>query len=359
LSGSFGLGHDTLAEACATSLTARGIESRTLDSVGLMGRGAGAIGDWVFRRILGVAPVYDAFHFSQLRAGGWLARFADRAALQYLYPNFLREAAVSPPELILSVFATGAAAGARYKTEHPSVATIVFVTDTVAHHMWVHEQTDLFLVTSNAAAASVWRYRPRAQVAVVTAPVRAGFYHPPTRDEARCGLGIPSEEPCVLLMSGGWGLGPIDAAATALADRGVHVLAVAGHNDKLASRLTAAAAKRVSGGRIVAFGFTDRVPELMAAADVVVTSSGDTCREARAVGRPMVILDVVPGHGRENVMHELELGHARVASPDAESVVGTVMALFELGESAAIAPVGSSDAWEQEFGAALAGVGIH
>ena len=58
------------------------------------------------------------------------------------------------------------------------------------------------------------------------------------------------------------------------------------------------------------FGFTDRVPELMAAADLVITSSGDTCTEARTVGRPLLLLDVVQGHGRDNLQHELELGDA-------------------------------------------------
>ena len=58
------------------------------------------------------------------------------------------------------------------------------------------------------------------------------------------------------------------------------------------------------------FGFTDRIPELMAAADLVITSSGDTCAEARAVGRPLLLLDLVPGHGRDNLQHELELGDA-------------------------------------------------
>jgi processive 1,2-diacylglycerol beta-glucosyltransferase len=368
LSGSFGLGHDTLAEACANSLAARGLETRTFDSVGLMGRGAGAIGDWVFRRLLAIAPVYDAFHFSQLRTGGWLARSADHAALRYLYPNFVKEAApvAASLELVLSVFATGAAAGARYKKDHPDVATMVFITDTVAHHMWVHEETDLFLVTSSAAAESVWRYRPRADVMIVTAPVRAGFYRPPPKQEARRRLDVPADARCVLLMSGGWGLGPIDEAATALAATGVHVLAVAGHNQALADRLSAAAARTAaavanksgSGGAIVPFGFTDRVPELMAAADLVVTSSGDTCREARAVGRPMVILDVVPGHGRENVMHEIELGHASVTSADATSVVAAVLAFFGRGGPTEVDPVGSADIWESEFGTALARVGI-
>jgi UDP-N-acetylglucosamine:LPS N-acetylglucosamine transferase len=72
------------------------------------------------------------------------------------------------------------------------------------------------------------------------------------------------------------------------------------------------------------FGYTDQIPALMAASDVVITSSGDTCREARVIGRRMVLLDVVPGHGRENLMHELELGDAAVCLPTPASVVGNV-----------------------------------
>ena len=75
---------------------------------------------------------------------------------------------------------------------------------------------------------------------------------------------------------------------------------------------------------VIPFGYTDQVPALMAASDVVVTSSGDTCREARVIGRRMVLLDVVPGHGRENLMHEFELGDAAVCLPTPASVVGNV-----------------------------------
>src|SRR5450631_2049590 len=73
--------------------------------------------------------------------------------------------------------------------------------------------------------------------------------------------------------------------------------------------------------RVRAFGFTDAVPALMAAADLVITSSGDTCTEARVVGRPLLLLDVVQGHGRDNLQHELELGEAAVTSPGMTDIV--------------------------------------
>ena len=96
------------------------------------------------------------------------------------------------------------------------------------HRLWVREGTDLFLVTSPAAEAAVRRYLPRAAVAVVPPPVRDAFYAAPSRARARAALGVLPGEPCVLLIDGGWGFGPLVPSVSALAAAGVHVLAVAG-----------------------------------------------------------------------------------------------------------------------------------
>jgi UDP-N-acetylglucosamine:LPS N-acetylglucosamine transferase len=321
LSGQFGAGHDTLAEACADALLPYGVESKIIDCMPMLGGGPSAVGNWVFRRLLSMAPVYDGFHFSQLRGYGPVGRFMDRAAVKVMLPHLVEEVDRYAPDLLVSVFATGASAAVHLRPHHPDLATVVFMTDSFAHGMWAHRGTDLFLVTSELAAASVRSYVPDARVRVVEAPVRPSFYGAPSQGEARVSLGVPAEVGCVLLMSGAWGIGPLDEVARALAAEGWWVLAVSGTNERLAARLATVAREHPS---VLAFGFTDRVPEMMAASDVVLTSSGDTCREARVIGRPLVLLDVVPGHGRENLMHELELGDAAVCRPTPASVVGNV-----------------------------------
>jgi UDP-N-acetylglucosamine:LPS N-acetylglucosamine transferase len=355
LSGSLGKGHDTVAEASAAALEPWGVASTIVDSMALLGGPGSRLGDWVFRTILGAPPVYDAFHFNQLRPGRGLARAFDRAALHVMWPRFLDQVADEPPDLVLSVFATGAAAGARYKARGADALTAVFITDSFAHAMWVHEETDVFLVTSAVCATAVKRYRPRARVAVVTHPTRPMFYAAPSRGAARERLGVPADARCALLMSGAWGLGPVADCAAALARDDVWVLAVAGANARLEGRLRALAAVD---RRVVPFGFTDRVPELMAASDVVVSSSGDTCREARVVGRGLILFDVVPGHGRENLAHELELGNAAVCSPTPASVAASVTAFLDDPAHGDTPPVTSPAAWESEFRAALASAGF-
>jgi UDP-N-acetylglucosamine:LPS N-acetylglucosamine transferase len=354
LSGSLGAGHDTLAEACASALEPYGVESRILDCMPLLGRGLGAIGDRVFKTLLSSTPVYDAFHFSQLRGDGPVGRFMDRAAVKVMFPQLVAEIDRYQPDLVVSVFATGASAASGLKQTHPGLVTLVFMTDSFAHRMWVHEGTDLFLVTSGLAAASVRRYWPEAAVRVIDAPVRAPFYVAPTQQVARAGLGVPNEARCVLLMSGAWGIGPLDEVAQVLAGAGMWVLAVAGTNERLGRRLGQVAAVHPN---VISFGFTDRVPELMAACDVVVTSSGDTCREARVIGRPLILLDVVPGHGRENLMHELELGDAAVCALTPRSILGTVER-FLAERPAGSSPGPVTTGWGRDFIDAVVEAGV-
>src|SRR5258705_7013774 len=64
LSGSIGMGHNTLAEACADSLQAGGWSTQTLDLMRLLGQGGGAVRRAVFRSILAVAGLDCTFHFS-------------------------------------------------------------------------------------------------------------------------------------------------------------------------------------------------------------------------------------------------------------------------------------------------------
>jgi len=206
---------------------------------------------------------------------------------------------------------------------------------------------DLYLVTSQAAEAAVRRYEPRARVQVVPSPVRPGFLDPPAQDRARIDLGLEVADRTVLLMSGAWGLGPLAQAAAALADAGVQVLAVAGRNARLESRLRAIATGRP---RLHVFGYTEQIPVLMAAADLVITSSGDTCAEARAVGRPLLLLDVVQGHGRDNLQHELDLGDAAVTSArPAEMVRTTLAALDRVKPPSGLARWAGQPTWEERL----------
>jgi UDP-N-acetylglucosamine:LPS N-acetylglucosamine transferase len=357
LSGPLGFGHEMPARAFGDFLRRAGWRVRVLDSMALLGSAAGGAGLRVFGGMMSVPGLYDGLHFASLRTGGRLARLAERAAAARVVPALRAELAREPADLVLSVFATGALAAAMLKAEAPARRTVVYCPDVAAHKLWVHEGTDLFLVSSPAAVASVRRFRPLAPVAIVPPPVRGAFYTAPARAEAREAHQIPADARCVLLIDSGWGFAPLAEAAAALAAAGVHVLAVAGRNAAAERRLRELAATRPL---ISPFGFTGLVPELMTAADLVATLPGAaTCAEARVVGRPLLLLDVMPGHGRDNLLHELEQGAAGVCGPSAADVAASAIAMLDRTVPARTGPdrtrpgTPRAPRWEPAFAAAL------
>ena len=355
LGGPLGLGHEMMARSCAEVLDRAGWRTRRLDSMSLLGPWHGGMGAGLFRRLVAVPGLYDGLHFAHLRTGSRLADLMDRAASARLVPALRAELEREPADLVISVFATGASAAAKLKAENPGLRTLVLCTDVAVHRLWVAEGTDLFLVTSPAAAASVRRYLPRAAVAIVPPSVRSAFYCAPTQEQARAALGVPAGDFCVLAIDSGWGFGPLVESVRAVAEAGVHVLAVAGRDRRLERRFRELAARTP---RITAFGFTDRIPALMAAADLVIALPGAmTCGEARVVGRQLLLLDVMPGHGRDNLLHELELGGAHACVMTPEGVTASVLALRD-DDLSHPPPPPPAPRWEPALAAALQRIGL-
>lgn len=359
LTGTLGLGHHMVTGVVADSFTRMGWKTEMLDCMSLLGRWESRIGDAVFRRLMRLPTLYDGIHFAHFRTGSWLARQTDRMATKQLVPALGEHLADRSYDVMLATFATGASAIAQLPGSNrlqTRPATVALCTDVTPHSLWVRDGIDLFMVTTDSAAASVRRYLPNAAVVVVPPPVRAAFYSAPSQAEARTELGIERAARCVLLMGGGWGLGPLEQTARLLAQRGVTVLAVAGQNERLAKVLNTAATEDA---RIRPYGYTEEIPKLMAAADLVMTTPGaTTCSEARVIGRPLLLLDVIPGHGRDNVQRELELGFADVCDPDPYRLTANVLGVLERssGQHQARFP---ADTFAEEFAEGLASIGIH
>src|SRR6266567_4946153 len=134
LSGSLGMGHDVLAETCVSSLTGAGWSADTLDAMRLLGRTGGSAGEAVFRSMLAVPGLYDAFHFATLRTGNRLARLTDAAARNQLVPRLRQHLDAHPADLVVSVFATAASAVSRLHGRYPDMAHVVFCTDRSEEH---------------------------------------------------------------------------------------------------------------------------------------------------------------------------------------------------------------------------------
>lgn len=75
--------------------------------------------------------------------------------------------------------------------------------------------------------------------------------------------------------------------------------------------------------------------------------------EARTVGRPLLLLDLVQGHGRDNLQHELQIGDAGVTSVKPIAVARAALAYLQRIKPPPVEPTRSLADWEERFRLAL------
>jgi processive 1,2-diacylglycerol beta-glucosyltransferase len=193
----------------------------------------------------------------------------------------------------------------------PTVATI---TDLTGLFFWAQPGIDMHLVMYGESMPSVEKIAGQGSVQLVRPLISAEFLEPRCPLEARRALGLPEEGRMVVVSGGGWGVGDISGAVGEFTRVGEvsSIVCLAGRNDQLAERLRMDFALEP---RVHVFGFTDRMPELLAAADVLVHSTGGvTCLEARAAGTPVVSYGLPVGHARLNTRAMADLDLVRLAN---------------------------------------------
>src|SRR5205085_1520798 len=143
--------------------------------------------------------------------------------------------------------------------------------------------------------------------------ISAEFLVPRCPTESRRALGLPEDGRMVIVSGGGWGVGDVAGAVREFTrvDEVSSIICLAGRNEHLADKLSEAFADEP---RVHVYGFTKRMPELLAAADVLVHSTGGvTCLEAKAAGTPVVSYGLPVGHARLNTRAMADLDLVRLA----------------------------------------------
>lgn len=205
------------------------------------------------------------------------------------------------------------------------IPTVAVLSELVnIHTSWVQPGVDLYTAaTEEARQAAVARGAPASRVHVVGLPVdeRFGRVNKAPADLRR-ELGLDPDRFTVLAVGGGEGAGGLLSAVRAIdASRlDLQVVVVCGRNRRLQAHLSALsglAPRRV-------LGFVDNMPELMHAADVVLTKGGpQTIAEALASARPVLVTQATPGQeeGNERL---LERHGAGVHVPDGRRLVAVL-----------------------------------
>jgi processive 1,2-diacylglycerol beta-glucosyltransferase len=214
-----------------------------------------------------------------------------------------------------------AAAGSRYGIRVPIIGV---VTDFGVHDFWVQSGIDRYCV-AHSSIANLESLEP-SRVVVTGIPLRPGFRAPPPRMEARRALGLALDRPIVLVPGGGLGLGVDGVAARLLrGTRDAQIVALTGQCGVASARLGALA--REQGSRLRVWPWTDRVEQLISAADVVVGKPGGlTVAETLACGRPLYPMRALRGQEGFNVQFLEKHGVGRLLED--EELIAAVDALL-------------------------------
>jgi UDP-N-acetylglucosamine:LPS N-acetylglucosamine transferase len=300
-----GAGHQGAATELARRLKARGREPVVVDFLDAFPRPLAVAWERFYRYQLRYAPdSYEKSYQLFYRHPGLWEPFVsfERALAGRRVMGWVRQ---YDPDVIVSTYSFATLVLGRLRQEgalHVPVAN--YLTDFGVHPRAVHPAVDLNLALHGwpGQAAATLTNRPTTVAGPVVDPAFAGSAD--LRVEGRRRLGIGDHERLVLLAGGSWGVGEgmEETAAAIVASGRFRVATLCGTDERLRRRLE----RR---GLDIALGWTDRMPELMAAADVVVENAGGlTSLEAFAAGVPVVTFRPIPGHGRDNLKGMLAAG---------------------------------------------------
>jgi len=298
-------------------------------------------------------PIYGALYHATngRRRYKTIVRFCEP-----LYRERLREVFTQyQPDVIVSVhpLLNHAALRARADAGMQHIPIVTVITDLGrVHEGWLLPEADLTVVPAREVyQRAIDRGVPPERLRLLGHPIHPRFEDVSgSKAEIRKKLGLPEDATIALLMAGGEGGGKLLPTTLGLARAGLdfHLVVVTGRNAALKAKLEELAPSLPT--PMTVLGFRNDVPELMRAADLLVTKAGPgTIAEASVAEVPVVVYDYVPGQERGNLDYVRTNGIGVVALTTAE-VVSSVARIVHNQErlakmrsqQTAVAPRGSS-----------------
>ncbi|HIU64713.1 MAG TPA: hypothetical protein IAB06_06750 [Candidatus Avacidaminococcus intestinavium] len=235
----------------------------------------------------------------------WLRNFIN-GTMAWLAEGYLKKLA---PDCVIATHATPAGIISSYKARHPElkITLVSIVTDFSIHRWWVCQGTDAyFLAADDLASIDTLK---TTNIYAYGIPVRTAFRRQYDRLLLRKHFAWPNNIKVCLLMGGGEGLlamQDILLAAQKNVLTNIHFVAITGRNTELAKEL------KKDFPQLEVYGFTDAIPELMHAADIIVTKAGGlTAAETITTNLQYIIYGPLPGQEEGNAAY---LVHKRLAA---------------------------------------------
>jgi processive 1,2-diacylglycerol beta-glucosyltransferase len=344
LSADVGEGHAAAARALAQQIEngSEPAEVTVIDGLAAMGRVLRQVVQDGYRVQLRFLPwsyslVYWLLeHVPPVR---WLTRWQLRL---FGARPLARRIAEYDPDVIVSTYPAVTVVLARLRrTRAVRCPTVATITDLTGLFFWAQPGIDMHLVMYGESMPSVERIAGQGSARLVAPLISAEFLQPRCPMASRRALGLPEEGRMVVVSGGGWGVGDVEGAVRELCRVGEvsSIVCLAGRNEQLHKRLSTTFVREP---RVHVYGFTDAMPQLLAAADALVHSTGGvTCLEAKATGTPVVSYGLPVGHARLNTRAMADLELLRLAN-DTGELRQHVQASFEDASPAERSPASAS-----------------
>jgi processive 1,2-diacylglycerol beta-glucosyltransferase len=285
------------------------------------------------------------------RVRRWLAALpADKFVrhVRKFRPDLILSTHFMPPEVL---------GGSRTYRDQTRPPLVTVVTDFEAHALWLEPSVDTYCVaTEQTAARFLARGVPAEKVRVTGIPIARRFSQPVDVPGFHKRMGWREDLPLLLVLGGGFGMGPVREVLDQVCrtELPLQVAVVCGRNEELRRSL----AGRDYALPVHVLGFVSNMQELMASSVMVVTKPGGlTTAEALALGKPLLIVNPIPGQEAANSDFLLEHGAAAKVNclEDLPFKLKEVLAVRRLKAlSHAAAGLGRPDAARQVCLAALA-----
>ncbi|MGQ9683903.1 MAG: MGDG synthase family glycosyltransferase [Anaerolineae bacterium] len=319
LTADIGFGHRRAANAIAAALTERYGRHCAVEIVNPLQDER--VPGWLrnsqadYDRIVREAPdLYRrSYEASDLRVASRIVESASALILLDVMRDLLRRRRVDVVIITYGLFQAAVRLATGGRKHYVPMVTVV--TDMAAvHRLWFYPKVDLCIApTTRVAALAQQEGVPAERIRIVGIPVHPDFLREARPLAAlRAELGLLPDRP-VLLAVGSKRVSGLEAALRALNHSGLplQIVAVAGGDDDLYRRLQEAqwhVPVRV-------LNYVERMAPLLHAADCVLAKAGGLmAAEALACGKPLILIDVLPGQEVGNAEYCVAGGAAERAA---------------------------------------------
>ncbi len=217
------------------------------------------------------------------------------------------------PDLVVCTQAFPCGMVAYYKKKYElNLPLVAVLTDYVPHSYWVYDAVDYYITPSDDVSSRLIKKGiPVEKVKALGIPFDPKFNENLDKGALLKKYKLSCDISTILIMGGGQGLGPIKTIVKSLekVKGDIQEIVVTGTNKKLYNSLKRKIKKYKK--KIILFGYTQSINELMYISDLVVSKPGGvTTSEVLAKGKPMIIIKPLPGQEANNTAYLTQKGAA-------------------------------------------------